>query len=169
MERHMKKSFTFALWLGACLSVLLSQSANAVVEEQVHICMDRVREWYVTLPFEAFSEQVRDAYGSVHLWPLEEQTEYYQMMGSDAHQLPDEHEIPQQEACRIALEYLIDHGVASAEELNAFEQGASYLGKALIGWTILWIDEQDQIIWQVALEKYTGHVLEWNETITDKG
>ena len=150
----MKKWFVFALWLGVCLSVLLSQSASAV-EEQVRICMDQVREWYVTLPFEAFSEQVRDAYGSVYLWPMEEQTEYYQMMGSDAHQLPDEHEIPQQEACRIAL--------ASVEGLNAFEQGAAYFGKALIGWTILWIDEQDQVIWQVALEKYTGHVLEWDE------
>lgn len=159
----MKKWFAIALGLGVCLSGLFSRSANAVVEEQVHICMDRVREWYVTLPFEAFSEQVRDAYGRVHLWPLEEQTEYYRMMGSDAHQLPDENEIPHQEACRIALEYLIDHGLTSAEELNAFEQGAAYFGKALIGWTILWIDEKDQIVWQVALEKYTGRVLEWNE------
>ena len=159
----MKKWFSIALGLGVCLSGLFSQPANAVVEEQIHICMDRVREWYVTLPFEAFSEQVRDAYGSVHLWPLEEQTEYYQMMGSDAHQLPDGHEIPQQEACRIALEYLVDHGLTSAEELNAFDQGAAYFGKALIGWTILWIDEKDQIVWQVALEKYTGRVLEWNE------
>ena len=164
----MKKWFSIALGLGVCLSGLFSQSASAVVEEQVHICMDRVREWYVTLPFGAFSEQVRDAYGSVHLWPLEEQTEYYQMMGSDAHQLPDGHEIPQQEACRIASGYLIDHGLTSAEELNAFERGAAYFGKALIGWTILWIDEQDQIVWQVALEKYTGHVLEWNEIIADK-
>ena len=164
----MKKWFAIALGLGVCLSGLLSQLASAVAEEQIHICMDQVSEWYVTLPFEAFSEQVRDAYGSDHLWPLEEQTEYYRMMGSDAHQLPDEHEIPHQEACRIALEYLIDHGLTSAEELNAFEQGAAYFGKALIGWTILWIDEKDQIVWQVALEKYTGHVLEWNEIIADK-
>ena len=159
----MKNRIVISLLLSACLLSMFLLSVNVVAEEQVHICMDQVKKWYVTLPFDEFSEQVRDAYGSVHLWPMEEQTEYYQMMGSDAHQLPDEHEIPQQEACRIALEYLIDHGLASVEGLNTLRQGAAYFGKTLIGWTILWIDEQDQIIWQVALEKYTGHVLEWDE------
>lgn len=164
----MKNRIVISLLLSVCLLSMFLLLVNVVAEEQASICMDQVKKWYVTLPFEAFSEQVRDAYGSVHLWPLEEQTEYYQMMGTDTHQLPDEHEIPQQEACRIALEYLIDHDLTSAEELNAFDRGAAYFGKALIGWTILWIDEQDQIVWQVALEKYTGHVLEWNEIIADK-
>jgi len=134
--------------------------ADASDKDQIRICMDQVKRWYEALSFDEFLNQVNDAYGSTYLWMLEDQSEYYRLLGSDVHQLPDENELSEEEACRSAAEYLIGRGVVSVDELNALRQGTAYFGKALVGWTVVWMDEQDEIIWQVMLEKYSGRIAE---------
>lgn len=74
--------------------------------------------------------------------------------------LPDQHELSASMAHELAQAYLLEHHLADAQTLQALPYDFAYYGHAQIGWVVRWRDSSGGIVWQVALEKNTGAILE---------